>query len=82
MVRWRVAALLKQRGITPYRLADISGIHRTQAYRLARGSNAKRLDVVMLDKLCAALDVQPGDLLEYVRDRPVSPRPRGRRARS
>ncbi len=76
-IRWRIADLLERRKLSTYRLIAISGIHPTQAYRLARREPFERIDVDLLAKLCAALDVQPGDLLEYVPHTRV-PRPQTR----
>lgn len=78
MVRLRVAELLKERGISWYRLAQITGLSQTQVYRMR---NAKghfdRLTQDMLDKLCSGLEVQPGDILEWIPMHRV-PRPRPR----
>ena len=39
-----------------------------QAVRRVYHGTAERIDRSTLDKLCKALDCQPGDLLEYVPD--------------
>lgn len=66
MVRLRVAKLLEKRGWTAYRLAQEAGLGVTVAYRLAHPSGEfGRLEAETLDKLCSALKVQPGELLEW-----------------
>lgn len=67
MVRLRLAEILAQRGMSWYELARASGLTETQVYRLAHGNGQfKRLGDDMLDRLCTALNVQPGDLLEWI----------------
>lgn len=67
MIRFRLAAILKRRGWTPYRLSQLTGLTAPTAYRLADPDLIfGRFTADTLDRLCAALDVQPGDLLEYV----------------
>ena len=70
MVRWKIAELLKKRTWTAYRLAMETGLTIPAVYRLAK-QNAQmgRVEGDTLDRLCEALDVQPGDLLEYLPDR-------------
>jgi DNA-binding Xre family transcriptional regulator len=66
MVRLRVAAHLKKRGWTAYRLAKEAGFSITLAYKLARPEGRfRRLDHDTLDRLCRAFKCQPGDLLEW-----------------
>lgn len=67
MVRLRIAEVLAQRGMSWYELAQASGLTETQVYRLAHGDGRfKRLGDDMLDRLCTALNAQPGDLLEWI----------------
>jgi DNA-binding Xre family transcriptional regulator len=71
MVRWRVAELLKERGWTRYRLVQESGLASPVVYRIATpGRTLGRADGQTLDALCRAFDVQPGELLEHVPDKP------------
>jgi putative transcriptional regulator len=70
VIRFQLASVLKQRGWTPYRLSQETGLTVPTAYRLADpGMEFGRFTVDTLDRLCAALEVQPGDLLEWVPDR-------------
>lgn len=67
MIRLRLADVLAKRGWTPYRLAQETGLTVPTAYRLADASlRFGRFTADTLDRLCEALEVQPGDLLEWV----------------
>ena len=50
--------------ITAYRLAQETGIGRNTIYRIC-GSPEKSFSWAVLAKLCAALDLQPGELLSF-----------------
>jgi putative transcriptional regulator len=72
MVRLRIGKLLHERGMTAYQLAKLTGVHVTTAYRLAKSSGAvRRLDTRTIDKLCTALRCHPGDLFDYVPEKPT-----------
>ncbi len=67
VIRFHLAAVLRQKGWTPYRLAQETGLTVPTAYRLADPAlRFGRFTVDTLDRLCAALNVQPGELLEWV----------------
>jgi putative transcriptional regulator len=67
MIRFRLAEVLKRKGWTPYRLSQATGLTVPTAYRLADPElRFGRFTTDTLDRLCRALDVQPGDLLEWV----------------
>jgi putative transcriptional regulator len=67
MIRFRLATILARRGWTPYRLARETGLTVPTAYRLADPElEFGRFTADTLDRICAALNVQPGDLLEWV----------------
>lgn len=69
MVRLRIAALLRARGLTAYGLGRGSGITYPTCYRLARESgDFSRLERDTLNRLCQFLKVQPGELIEWVPD--------------
>jgi DNA-binding Xre family transcriptional regulator len=74
MIRWRIAALLRQRGWTAYRLAQEADLSFRAAYRLAQDSAVRRIDAVTLETLCDLFDAVPGDLIER-----VGPRKRSRK---
>jgi len=70
MIRFRLAAVLKRKGWTPYRLSQETGLTVPTAYRLADPDiEFGRFAADTLNRLCTALEVQPGDLLEWVPDR-------------
>lgn len=67
MIRFHLAEVLKKKGWTPYRLSQETGLTVPTAYRLADPTlEFGRFTADTLDRLCAALDVQPGELLEFV----------------
>ena len=51
-----------QRGITPAELATRAKVSHNTALALYRGVSS-RIDLPVLDRVCAVLDVQPADLL-------------------
>jgi putative transcriptional regulator len=62
MIILRLDELLTERNLTAYALAKKTGLHQSVISKIRRNeSQALRLDV--LDKLCAALECQPGDLI-------------------
>jgi DNA-binding Xre family transcriptional regulator len=76
MIRFHLAAILKKRNWTPYRLAKETGLTVPAAYRLAAPEQEfGRFTADTLDRLCSALRIQPGELLEWV------PRPGKKRAK-
>ena len=67
MIRFHLASILERKGWTPYRLARETGLTIPTAYRLADPElRFGRFTADTLNRLCAVLDVQPGDLLEWV----------------
>ncbi len=73
MVRLQVAKLLRQRRMSVYRLAKLLRLPPTTVYRLVRGP-VRRVDVHVLDRLCAVLDCSVADLFERTGERPRQPR--------
>jgi len=72
VIRLRLADLLAERGWTPYRLARETGLTSPTAYRRADVSiRFGRFTADTLDRLCEALGVQPGELLEWVPETPA-----------
>jgi putative transcriptional regulator len=63
-----VGSIMAKRGFkSQLALAEASGINPSQIGPLVRGT-ARRIDLGTLDRLCAALSCQPGDLLKYQAD--------------
>lgn len=56
--------LTKERGVSTYRLRE-NGVYAATISKLRAGGN---IDTVTINKLCALLDCQPGDLMEYTPD--------------
>jgi DNA-binding Xre family transcriptional regulator len=75
VIRFHLASVLKKKGWTPYRLSQETGLTVPTAYRLADPKlEFGRFTADTLDRLCTALEVQPGALLEHV---PARRRTRG-----
>lgn len=62
----KLFALLKEKGFSTYRLRKEGIIGNATYTAIKNGSGG--LDYRSINKLCEALDCQPGDLMEYVRD--------------
>ncbi len=73
MIEVRVNELLQQRNRTFYWLAKETGISHTTLWRLKKGK-AYGITLETLDKICQALDCQPGDILKFARDIPAKKR--------
>lgn len=69
MIKWTLAQVLKDRKWTAYRLAQKAGLTMPSAYKLADPDHVPdRIDVETLEKICAALNVQPSRFLKWERD--------------
>lgn len=66
-IRYHLKALLADKCMTQKELAEATGIRPPTISAICVGS-VKQLPVGVLDKICAVLDCQPGDILEYVPD--------------
>ena len=64
MIEIRIDRLLRARGRTFYWLAKETGISHTTLWRLKKGK-ALGLNFITLEKLCEALDCQPGDVFTF-----------------
>ncbi|MDQ6830160.1 MAG: helix-turn-helix transcriptional regulator [Gemmatimonadota bacterium] len=74
VIRFRLPEVLARRGWTPYRLAQETGLTVPTAYRLANpGLRFGRFTADTIERLCVALEVQPGELLQWVPD--IKPKP-------
>jgi putative transcriptional regulator len=62
-VRLRLREWREQRGLTQAALAERVGIRQATVSDLERGESA-RLDFALLERLCEALDIEPGELFE------------------
>lgn len=62
-IRITVKDLLKLRGQTLYWLSKTTGISYTTLWRLTKG-RALGINFVTLEKICGALECQPGELMK------------------
>lgn len=67
MIKFTVKVMLAKREMTQKELADRTGIRPPTISAICTGS-IKHLPVEALNKICAALDCQPADLMEYIPD--------------
>jgi len=65
MVIIKVAELMGKNKLTQKALAEMTGIRPNTVSALWHGT-IKRIEIDQIDKLCTALNCQPGDLLEYI----------------
>lgn len=65
MIRFRLDTLLKKRGWTAYRLAQMSGIHPSVISKYIN-NQVKSASLETLDTMCKTLGCKAGDLIEYV----------------
>ena len=65
VIKFKVKVMLAQRGMTQKELAERTGIRPPTISAICVGSG-KHLPVEALDKICAVLECQPADLMEYV----------------
>lgn len=59
-------ALLKEKGITTYNIRKDNLISQAALTKMKQGKGS--IDTRTLERICALLDCQPGDLMEYVPD--------------
>lgn len=64
MIECKLEDLLRGKELTAYGLAKQTGLHQSVISKW-KASKAKAYRADVLDKLCAALGCQPGDLLVY-----------------
>jgi len=67
-VRLRLPEIMKERKLKQVELAEKMNVHRQTVNRLTGG--VRQIDLDTLAKLCDALNLKPGDLLEYSPDTP------------
>ena len=65
MIKFKVKVMLAMRDMTQKELAERTGIRPPTISAICLGT-VKHLPVESLDKICAVLDCQPADLMEYV----------------
>ncbi len=60
--------LLKERGITTYKIRQENLFSQAPLTKMKNGGN---IDTRTLERICAVLKCQPGDIMEYVPDNPT-----------
>ena len=63
-VRFRLGKILDERGIKAEEFADKAGIHYRTVLDVAN-DRTQRIDKTTLARICDALKVAPGEILEY-----------------
>lgn len=69
MIKCNLRALLAQRGMTQLQLSKVAEIRQPTVSALCvdrEGFQVKQVPVDLMNKLCRALDCQPGDLFTYI----------------
>jgi len=69
----RLRELREARGLSQLQLSERAGVRQATISELESGKKL-RLDFGILDRLCAALGVEPGELLEREQPRPKESR--------
>ncbi len=67
MIKFKVKIMLAIREMTQKELAEQTGIRPPTVSAICTGA-VKHLPVDALDKICAVLNCQPNDLMEYIPD--------------
>lgn len=71
MIKFKVKVMLAIRDMTQKELAQRTGIRPPTISAICTGT-IKQIPVDVLDRICAALDCQPSDLMEYVKEAAVN----------
>ena len=67
LIKFKVKVLLAMQDMTQKELAEKTGIRPPTISAICTGA-IKHLPIEALEKICIALDCQPGDLMEYIKD--------------
>ena len=67
MIKFKVKVMLAMREMTQKELAEKTGIRPPTVSAICTGK-VKHLPIDALDKICAVLNCQPSDLMEYIED--------------
>ena len=71
MIKFRVKVMLAIREMTQKELAERTGIRPPTISAICNGT-IKELPISVIDRMCDALDCQPSDLMEFIREEPVN----------
>ena len=69
MVKFRLKVLLAMNDMNQKELAEKTGIRPPTISAICTGA-AKHLPVDVIDRICAVLNCQPGDFIQYIPDQP------------
>ena len=67
VIKFKVKVMLALRDMTQKELAEKTGIRPPTVSAICTGA-VKHLPVEALDKMCAVLNCQPADLMEYIEE--------------
>lgn len=67
MIKFKVKVMLAMREMTQKELAERTGIRPPTISAICLGT-VKHLPIDGLEKICAVLDCQPADLMEFVKE--------------
>lgn len=67
MIKFRVRVQLAMKDMNQKKLAELTGIRPSTISAICTGT-VKHLPIDALDKICAVLECQPSDLMEYLPD--------------
>lgn len=66
MIRFNLDTVMFQKNkMKVPQLQEISGVNKNTLYAIYNNT-ATRMDLSVLDRLCTALDCQPGDILKFI----------------
>ena len=65
MIKYKVREVMQAKGVSTYRIRKENIISQSALDTITNGGS---ITIETLNRLCAALDCQPGDLLEFVPD--------------
>ncbi len=67
MIKFRVRVQLALKEMNQKELAELTGVRPSTISAICTGT-VKHLPIDALEKICAVLNCQPGDLMEYIPD--------------
>jgi putative transcriptional regulator len=68
-IKWKLNQIMFEKGIKNRDLVEMTGLHPNTISKLKNSRlMPERLERNTLDKLCQALEIEPGDLLTYESD--------------
>lgn len=65
----KLFSLLKEKGYTTYKIRKENLISQSALQKMRTGEGS--IDTRTLERLCKVLECQPGDIFEYVTDKPT-----------